>query len=93
MDYNLYKEPETSTGAAIKKMLQFMKGEKRNLVIAFLIMALNSGLSMLTPYLIGYTIDHYIQTKLLHGLMVFAGYLLAIYIVSAATDYLQLFDS
>lgn len=89
MDYNLYKEPETSTGAAIKKMLQFMKGEKRNLVIAFLIMALNSGLSMLTPYLIGYTIDHYIQTKLLHGLMVFAGYLLAIYIVSAATDYLQ----
>ncbi len=89
MDYNLYKETETSTGAAIKKMLQFMKGEKRNLVIAFLVMALNSGLSMLTPYLIGYTIDHYVQTKLLHGLMVFTGFLLAIYIVSAATDYLQ----
>jgi ATP-binding cassette subfamily B protein len=52
-------------------------------------MAINSGLSMLTPYLIGYTIDHYVQTKLLHGLMVFTGFLLAIYIVSAATDYLQ----
>ncbi|MGN6342603.1 MAG: ABC transporter ATP-binding protein [Ginsengibacter sp.] len=89
MDYNLYRENKTSTGAAIKKMLHFMKGEKRNLAIAFVVMAINSGLSMLTPYLIGYTIDHYVQTKLLHGLMVFTGFLLAIYIVSAATDYLQ----
>jgi ATP-binding cassette subfamily B protein len=89
MDYKLYKENKTSTGAAIKKMLHFMKGEKRNLAIAFVVMAINSGLSMLTPYLIGYTIDHYVQTKLLHGLMVFTGFLLAIYIVSAATDYLQ----
>ena len=89
MDYNLYKENKTSTSAAIRKMLYFMKGEKKNLVIAFVVMALNSGLSMLTPYLIGYTIDHYVQTKLLHGLMVFTGFLLAIYIISAATDYLQ----
>ncbi len=89
MDYNLYKENKTSTSTAIRKMLHFMKGEKKNLVIAFVVMALNSGLSMLTPYLIGYTIDHYVQTKLMHGLMVFTGFLLAIYIVSAATDYLQ----
>jgi len=89
MDYNLYKETKTSTGAAIKKMLLFMKGEKRNLIIAFAVMALNSGLSMLTPYLIGYTIDHYIQTKLYHGLLVFTGFLLVIFIISAATDYLQ----
>jgi ATP-binding cassette subfamily B protein len=89
MDYNLYKENKTSTGAAIRKMLVFMKGEKRNLVIAFLVMAINSGLSMLTPYLIGYTIDHYIQTKLFHGLMLFTGFLLGIYLVSAVTDYLQ----
>jgi ATP-binding cassette subfamily B protein len=89
MDYNLYKENKTSTGAAIKKMLLFMKGEKRNLIIAFAVMAINSGLSMLTPYLIGYTIDHYIQTKLFHGLLVFTGFLLTIFIISAATDYLQ----
>ena len=52
-------------------------------------MALNSGISMLTPYLIGYTIDHYIQTKLYRGLIIFSGFLLAIFIISAATDYLQ----
>jgi ATP-binding cassette subfamily B protein len=89
MDYNLNIEHKTSTKAALKKMLQFMKEEKRNLVFAFIVMALNSGIAMLTPYLIGYTIDHYIQTKLYRGLMTFTGILLALYIVSAATDYLQ----
>jgi ATP-binding cassette, subfamily B, bacterial len=89
MDYNLNLEHKTSTKAALKKMLQFMKEEKRNLVVAFIVMALNSGIAMLTPYLIGYTIDHYIQTKLYRGLMTFTGILLALYIISAATDYLQ----
>jgi ATP-binding cassette subfamily B protein len=89
MDYNLNIEHKTSTKAALKKMLQFMKEEKRNLIFAFVVMALNSGIAMFTPYLIGYTIDHYIQTKLYRGLMTFTGILLALYIISAATDYLQ----
>ena len=66
-----------------------MKGEKKNLAFAFLVMILNSGISMLTPYLIGYTIDNYIQTKLYRGLMLFSGILLALYIISAATEYFQ----
>ncbi|MEO5908314.1 MAG: ABC transporter ATP-binding protein [Ginsengibacter sp.] len=89
MDYNLNIEHKTSTKAALKKMLQFMKEEKRNLIIAFIVMAVNSGISMLTPYLIGYTIDHYIQTKLYRGLITFSGILLGLYLISAATDYLQ----
>jgi len=89
MDYNLNIEHKTSTKAALKKMLQFMKEEKRNLYVAFIVMALNSGIAMLTPYLIGYTIDHYIQTKMYRGLMVFSGILLGLFIISAVTDYLQ----
>ena len=89
MDYNLNIEHETSTKAALKKMLQFMKEEKRNFIIALIVMALNSGIAMLTPYLIGYTIDHYIQTKLYRGLITFTGILLGLYLISAATDYLQ----
>jgi ATP-binding cassette subfamily B protein len=89
MDYNLNIEHKTSTKAALKKMLQFMKEEKRNLYIAFFVMALNSGIAMLTPYLIGYTIDHYIQTKMYRGLMIFSGILLGLFIISAVTDYLQ----
>jgi ATP-binding cassette subfamily B protein len=89
MDYNLNIEHKTSTKAALKKMLQFMKEEKRNLIIAFIVMAVNSGIAMLTPYLIGYTIDHYIQTKIYRGLITFTGILLGLYLISAVTDYLQ----
>ncbi|HEY9343221.1 MAG TPA: ABC transporter ATP-binding protein [Hanamia sp.] len=89
MHYNLNIEQKTSTATALKKMLQFMKGEKKNLAFAFLVMILNSGISMLTPYLIGYTIDNYIQTKLYRGLMLFSVILLALYIISAATEYFQ----
>ncbi|HET7119316.1 MAG TPA: ABC transporter ATP-binding protein [Hanamia sp.] len=89
MDYNLNIEQKTSTKAALKKMFLFMKEEKRNLIIAFIVMALNSGIAMLTPYLIGYTIDHYIQTKIYRGLLMFSGILLGLYLISAATDYLQ----
>lgn len=89
MDYNLNIEHKTSTKAALKKMLHFMKEEKRNLYIAFMVMALNSGIAMLTPYLIGYTIDHYIQTKIYRGLAIFSGILLGLFIISAVTDYLQ----
>lgn len=89
MDYNLNIEHKTSTKAALKKMVQFMKEEKRNLISAFVVMAVNSGIAMLTPYLIGYTIDHYIQTKLYRGLMTFTAILLGLYLISAATDYLQ----
>lgn len=89
MDYNLNIEHKTSTRTALKKMLLFMKEEKRNLIIAFIVMALNSGIAMLTPYMIGYTIDHYIQTKIYRGLLTFTGILLGLFIISAVTDYLQ----
>ncbi len=89
MNYNLNIEQKTSTKAALKKMLEFMKEEKRNLIIAFIVMALNSGIAMLTPYVIGYTIDHYIQTKIYKGLITFTGILLGLFLISAATDYLQ----
>jgi ATP-binding cassette subfamily B protein len=89
MNYNLNIENKTSTSAAFKKMLQFMKEEKRNLIIALFVMLLNSGVAMLTPYLIGYTIDHYIQTKIYSGLLTFSGILLVIYFIWAATEYFQ----
>ena len=89
MDYNLNIEHKSSTTSAFKKMLQFMKEEKRNLIIAFFVMMFNVVITMVTPYLIGYTIDHYIQTKQYHGLIVMSGILLGLYIIWAGTEYLQ----
>lgn len=89
MNYDLSKEPKSTTKAAFKKMLQFLKGERKQLLIAMGVMLLNSGITMLTPYLIGYTIDHYIQTKQYHGLMVFSGILFVLYLIWAGTEYVQ----
>ncbi len=52
-------------------------------------MMLNAGITMLTPYFIGYAIDHYIQQGQYHGLAVCSGLLLVMYIVWAGTEYLQ----
>jgi ATP-binding cassette, subfamily B, bacterial len=89
MNYNLNTDQKTSTRKALARMLSFMSAEKKDLYLAFFVMMLNAGITMLTPYLIGYTIDHYIQAGQYHGLMVFSGLLLVMYIIWAGTEYLQ----
>ena len=89
MDYNLNIEKKTSTGAAFKKMLVFMKDEKRSLIFALIVMLSNSAISMLTPYLIGYTIDNYIQTKIYRGLIQLSAIIFGLYVISAVLDYFQ----
>jgi len=89
MNYNLNTDQKSSTRVAVKKMLQFMAAEKKELYLAFFVMMLNAGITMLTPYLIGYTIDHYIQVGQYQGVIRFAGLLLVLYIIWAGTEYLQ----
>ena len=88
-EYNLNIDQRSSTASAFKKMLGFMKNERWNLFLALFVMLLNSGISMLTPYLIGYTIDHFIVTKIYKGLITFSGILFGLYLLSAVTDYFQ----
>lgn len=88
-NYSLNKEVKSSAGAALRKMLQFMKGEKRSLIGAFIVMMLNAGVTMLTPYLIGYIIDHFILQKQYALLLQYAAILAGLYIVWAGTEYWQ----
>lgn len=74
---------------ALRKMFSFMAEERRRLILAFFVMIFHSAISMLTPFLIGYTIDHFIQHKDYGGLFSMAGWLLLIYLVWALTSYLQ----
>ena len=89
MNYNLNQpsdktEQKVSNLASLRKLITLIGEERRNLVIAFAAIFLNAGLSLLGPYLIGYTIDNYIQTKQYHGVLVFSAILLALYIVAFA---------
>jgi ATP-binding cassette, subfamily B, bacterial len=95
MNYNLNQpsdktEQKISNLASLRKLITLIGEERRNLAIAFVAIFFNAGLSLLGPYLIGYTIDTYIQTKQYHGVLVFAGILLALYIVAFIVNYIQM---
>lgn len=93
MNYNLNaipdKEVKTSTYSSLKSLLGLIAHEKKNLLIAFGAILLNSTLNLLGPLIVGYTIDKYVQTKEYHGVLVFSGILLAMYIVGLFTSYFQ----
>ena len=89
MNYDLNQAPKSTTKAALKKMLLFLKPERKNLIKALLVMLLNAAITMATPYLIGYTIDHYIQTGQYHGLIICCTILFILYLIWAWTEYLQ----
>ena len=95
MNYNLNQtsdqaEQKISNIASLRKLMTLIGEERQNLIIAFGAIFLNAGLSLLGPYLIGYTIDTYVQAKQLKGLMTFSGILLALYIVAFIVNYIQM---
>jgi ATP-binding cassette, subfamily B, bacterial len=95
MNYDLNKasgrsEKKKSGFASLRKLVALIHDEHRNLRIAFVAIFVNAGLNLLGPYLIGYTIDTYIQTKQYHGVIDFAVILLALYIVAFIVNYTQM---
>ncbi|HAQ18093.1 MAG TPA: multidrug ABC transporter, partial [Prolixibacteraceae bacterium] len=95
MNYNLNdlsgaKEQKKSTLSALKRLLGLIQEEKRTIILATIIIFINSGLSLIGPYLIGHTIDTYIQSKQYHGVIIFSSILLGIYLTAFVTNYLQI---
>lgn len=94
MNYNLNqpgeKQPAKPTMAAqVKKLLALMSGERKVFIFALLAVLLNSTLNLAGPLVVGYTIDHHVQSKQYHMVLVFAGILCAMYLVAFVTSYLQ----
>lgn len=95
MNYNLnnptdQNSRQNSILTSLKKLVSIISGERQTLIIAFSAILVNAGLSLAGPYLVGYTIDHHVQTKDYNGLLVFSGILLALYIVAFVANYLQM---
>ena len=76
--------------ASLRKLITIISGERRNLTIAFAAIFLNAGLTLMGPYLVGYTIDTYVQAKNYHGVFLFAGILLTMYITAFIVNYAQM---
>ena len=95
MNYNLNRTPDKKEKKlpflkSLKKLVAIISGERRNLIIAFAAIALNAALSLAGAYIIGYTVDHYVQTKDYHGILLFAGILLTMYVVAFFVNYAQM---
>ncbi|MEP7252318.1 MAG: ABC transporter ATP-binding protein, partial [Ginsengibacter sp.] len=93
MNYNLNKltgeKEKQSTYSSLKSLLQLISHEKKNLLIALFAILVNSTINLLGPFIIGHTIDKYVQNKIYHGVLVFAGVLLGMYLVGLFASYFQ----
>ena len=93
MNYNLNslsgKQQKTSTLAGLKKLLQLIEHERKNLLIALGAILTNATLNLLGPFIIGYTIDKYVSHKDFNGVLFYGGILLCMYLVALVTSYFQ----
>lgn len=95
MNYNLNQPSEEASGrlpviASLRKLIGIISGERRNVTIAFTAIFVNAGLSLLGPYLVGYTIDTYVQAKNYQGVLLFSGILIVMYITAFIVNYAQM---
>lgn len=94
MNYNL-NQPGKKAGkvpviASLMKLFTIISGERRNLIKAFVLITINAALNLLGPYIVGYTIDTYVQAKNYHGVIVFSVILIAMYLTAFIINYAQM---
>lgn len=80
---------KNATAKALRRLLALINDERRQLVLAFLAILVNSTLTLIGPMLIGQTVDKYVQTKQFDGILRNAAILLGLYAVAFVTNYLQ----
>ena len=95
MNYNLNRPSDKAAKklpflVSLRKLITIISGERRNLIVAFGAIFLNAGLSLMGPYMVGYTIDNYVQAKDYHGVLLFAGILLGMYMIAFIVNYAQM---
>ncbi|MDD3321522.1 MAG: ABC transporter ATP-binding protein [Paludibacter sp.] len=95
MSYNLninkdsVKNEKVSTATTLKRLMTLMGKERKSLYIAMIFIFINAGLNLIGPYLLGYTVDHYVVTKQFDGVIKFSLILLGIYALALVSGYTQ----
>jgi ATP-binding cassette subfamily B protein len=93
MNYDLNKlsqqQEKRSTLAALKKLLELIRHERKILWFALIAILINSGVNLVGPLLIGHAIDKYVIPGDYHGVLVYAAILLGMYICGLLASYMQ----
>ncbi len=74
---------------SMRSLIAHMVNEKKTLFMAFVAMIFAALLTLIGPLIIGYTIDHYVETKQYHGVLIFCGLLLVMYMLNLGAGYTQ----
>src|SRR6266481_2394484 len=92
MNYNLNKpdsRENSSIWQAAKKLWPLIAEEKKIMIVAFIAVIANSVLNLTAPRLIARAVDTFIAGHDYHGVLLYAGIILGIYLFALVTSYLQ----
>ncbi len=92
MNYDLTKrDPAQKTSAfqAAKKLWPLIVEEKKIIIAALVAVIVNSALNLTAPRLIAHTVDTFIAGRDYHGVLVYSGIILGIYLFALVASYLQ----
>lgn len=84
------KETKASIWQALARLWELLADEKRVMVIAIAAVILNSVVNLYAPRLIAHTVDAFIIPRNFHGVLVYGGYILALYAFGLITSYVQI---
>ena len=93
MNYDLNKtdkSQKTSVWSAARKLWPLIVEERNIIIIALLAVIVNSGLNLVAPRLIAHAIDTFVVVRDYHGVLVYAGIILLIYLFGLGTSYMQI---
>lgn len=93
MNYDLNKlgKPrKTSIWRAAKKMWPLIAEEKKIIIVALAAVIVNSVLNLIAPLLIAHTVDTFIVKRDYHGVLVYSGIILVIYLFALVASYVQI---
>ncbi len=92
-NYNLNFDTGTDAAmpasAMFRKLWQLVGNEKASLVVALLVIVVNSVLNLIAPFLIGDAVDKFVQTRDYSGVIRYAVVLLVIFMLVLVSGYFQ----
>jgi ATP-binding cassette subfamily B protein len=96
LSYELNKNEEinpkggvVSVWVSLKEFSKFLDGDLLNLIYAFILIIINSAANVITPFIIAYALDNYINKGDLSGLGKVLLWLLVMYIITIIVGYGQ----
>jgi ATP-binding cassette subfamily B protein len=82
-------DQSTTVSGAVKSLKPLLVDEGKPFIISLVAVVINSGANLLSPFIIAYIIDTYISTKNFHGVLVYSGILLVVYLIGLVAAYIQ----